>query len=85
MPGVPLCYLKASIFQILEEESNNSRYVEVNMNKKKHKRNISSARLVVAITDSLVSFLYKYYTHLAHNVITAIATTDNFCTNGSQK
>jgi hypothetical protein len=33
MPGVSLCYLKASIFQILEEQSKNSRYVEVNMNK----------------------------------------------------
>jgi hypothetical protein len=39
---------------------------------------------VVAITESLVSLLYKYYIHLVQNVITATATTDNFCTNGSQ-
>jgi hypothetical protein len=32
---------------------------------------------------SLVSLLYKYYIHLAQNVIIATATTANFCTNGS--
>jgi len=33
MPGVPLSHLNASNFQILEEQSKNSRYVEVYMNK----------------------------------------------------
>jgi hypothetical protein len=33
MPGMPFCYLNASNFQILEEQSKNSAYVGVNMNK----------------------------------------------------